>query len=382
MSISKTVCDVLVVGGGPAGSSVAYTLANQGIDVRVAEKYTMPRYKTCGGGVNVRAANLLPFSIEPVIEQTVNRYRFTFRGEKAFEREYPKPLTYMTQRMKLDKYLLDQAVSVGAQVDEGVTIRKVTSLPDGVVATDSEGNEYHARVIVGADGANSVVARDMGLMQDVRHELALESEIPLQPPEMQEWRNTVEIDLFSLWCGYGWVFPKARNISIGVGGLRTDVKKMQQYNRAYLVRHGVAEIKPLKFSGHALPVRRGKAAVIRDRALLVDDAAGLLEPFTGEGIGYAIKSGQLAGSVITQYVQGAIPSLDKYSELLDKEVTAELLSAEQFVRIFNRFPRLFYKLVRDSDYVWNAACMILRGERNYSDINRRLGLFRHVLALF
>src|SRR5690348_4490280 len=279
--MSKEECDVLIVGGGPAGSSAAYSLASQGVNVRVVEKYNMPRYKTCGGGVNVRAANLFPFSIEPVIERTVNRYRFTFRGEKSFEREYPKPLTYMTQRMKLDKFLLDQAASIGARVDEGITIRKVVSSSDGVTATDSQGNEYHARIIVGADGANSVVARDMGLMQDVRHELALESEIPLLSADMQKWQSTVEIDLFSLWCGYGWVFPKEKHISIGVGGLRSDVKKMQTYNRTYLERHGVANITPLKFSGHALPVRRGMSPAAKDNALLVGDAAGLLEPFTG-----------------------------------------------------------------------------------------------------
>jgi geranylgeranyl reductase family protein len=379
--MSEAVYDVLIVGGGPAGSSTAYTLASLGIDVCVVEKYNMPRYKTCGGGVNVRAANLLPFSIDPVIERTINRYRFTFRGEKAFEREYPEPLTYMTQRMKLDKYLLDQAKSVGAHIDEGVTIRNVATTMDGIVATDSQGNQYLARAVVGADGANSVVARDMGLMRDVRHELALESEIPLSPSDMENWNNTVEIDLFSLWCGYGWVFPKEKHISIGVGGLKADVKTMQKYNHAYLERHGVAEIKPLRFSGHALPVRHGRSAVTSAHALLVGDAAGLLEPFTGEGIGYAIKSGQIAGNVIAQYISQKLPSLDKYTELLDKEVTAELLDAERYVRLFNRFPRLFYRLVRDSDYVWNAACLILRGERNYSDISRRLGAFDFLLRV-
>ena len=379
--MSKTRCDVLIVGGGPAGSSAAYSLANQGIDVRVVEKYNMPRYKTCGGGVNVRAAKLLPFSIDPVVERTITRYRFTFRGERAFEREYPKPLTYMTQRMRLDKFLLDQAVAIGAKVDEGITIRKVIANEDSITATDSQGNEYDAQVIVGADGANSVVARDMGLMQDVRHELALESEIPLSTSDMENWRNTVEIDLFTLWCGYGWVFPKQQHISIGVGGLRTDVKKMQGYNRTYLERHNVAHIEPLKFSGHALPVRRGKAPTVLGRAILVGDAAGLLEPFTGEGIGYAIKSGQIAGRVIAEYLGGELASLTRYAELLDQEVTTELLSAERLVRVFNRFPRLFYRLVRESDYVWNAACLILRGERNYSDIGRRLGVFRYLVGL-
>jgi geranylgeranyl reductase family protein len=373
--------DVVIVGGGPAGSSAAHSLSSQGISVTVLEKQRMPRYKTCGGGVNVRAARLLPFSIEPVVERTISRYRFTFRGEKPFVREYPEPLTYMTQRQFLDKYLLDQARTAGANVIEGITVRKVSIDSNSVVVTTDDGRHFEASVVIGADGADGVVARDTGLMRNVRKELALESEIELSSEEMGSWENTVEIDLFSLWCGYGWVFPKAKHISIGVGGLRQDVKKMQEYNKQYLRRHNVAERKALRFSGHTLPVRRGMSSVVKDRVVLVGDAAGLLEPFTGEGIGYAIKSGQLAAQATSKFVRGMITSLESYDHLLDTEVTSELLAAERYVRIFNRFPRFFYWLLRHSDYGWNAACMILRGERSYKDIDRRLGIFEHVLRL-
>ncbi|HKD76441.1 MAG TPA: FAD-dependent oxidoreductase, partial [Ktedonobacterales bacterium] len=131
--------DVLIVGGGPAGSSAAYQLAKQGVDVLVVEKQQMPRYKTCGGGVNVRAARLLPFDLDPVIERTIYRYRFTYRGERSFTRESPEPLTYMTQRMNLDKYLLDQAQEAGAHVAENITIRKVIMADDHAGVTTDHG---------------------------------------------------------------------------------------------------------------------------------------------------------------------------------------------------------------------------------------------------
>jgi geranylgeranyl reductase family protein len=372
--------DVLVVGGGPAGSSVAYSLATQGMRVQVLEKYQMPRYKTCGGGVNVRAARLFPFSIEPVVERTIHRYRFTYRGHRPFERTYPEPLTYMTQRMHLDKFLLDQAARAGAYVTQGVTVRKVAQEGERVIATTDSGDRYEARVVVGADGANGVVARDFGLARGIQHELALESEIALTPEQLAAWSDAIEIDLFSIWCGYGWVFPKGEHISIGVGGPREYVKQIREYNREYLRRHGVDGQAPLRFSGHALPVRTGLAPVVRGQALLVGDAAGLLEPFTGEGIGYAARSGQLAGEAIGAYLRGEAESLDLYAERLNTELAPDLLDAQRFVRVFNRFPRLFYRLIRDSDYVWNAICMVLRGERSFQDVNRRLGVFRHVVA--
>jgi geranylgeranyl reductase family protein len=373
--------EVLVIGGGPAGSSVAFQLARQGIDVCVLEKYHMPRYKTCGGGVNVRAARHIPFSIDPIIERTISRYRFTFRGEHPFVRSYPEPLTYMTQRMRLDKYLLDQARTAGARVVERVTARNILMTSDEVQVTTDSGERFKSSVIVGADGANSVVARDLGLMGDLRREIALESEIELPPEELQSWKDTIEIDLFPVFCGYGWVFPKDSHVSIGVGGMHDDIKTIQQYNKIYLERHNLATRPTLRFSGHALPVRRGRASVVRDRGLLVGDAAGLLEPFTGEGIGYAIRSGQLAADTIVAYLRGETPSLLPYGDRLDGEVTPQLLAAERFVRIFNRYPRLFYRLIRHSDSVWSAICLILRGERNFTDINRRLGIFHHALAL-
>lgn len=371
MSIINT--KVAIVGAGPAGSSAAYMLARQGIDVLVLEKYEMPRYKTCGGGVNVRAARHIPFSIEPVIERVIHEYQFTFRGAKSFVRSYPEPLTYMTQRLLLDKYLMDKACEVGARLLTGATVRQISMTDEDVTITTSAGDEVRAQVVIGADGANSTVARALGMMHGVRHELAMESEISLSAVDMDAWGDKIEVELFSLKYGYGWVFPKAHHISIGVGGLRSDVEEMKAYNRAYLARHEHASQAVMKYSGHALPVRDGSAPMFMERAVLVGDAAGLLEPFTGEGIGYAVRSGQIASDTISDYLEGRCTTLQDYQMRVNKEIVTELQYAQQYVRIFNRFPRLFYRLIRESDYAWESACKILRGERTFGDINRKLG---------
>jgi flavin-dependent dehydrogenase len=235
--------------------------------------------------------------------------------------------------------------------------------------------------VIGADGANSIVARNLQLSEGIQREIALESEIAVPAEMMEKWRDAIEIDLFSVWCGYGWIFPKEHHISIGVGGPQKYVKQIKAYNTTYLHTHHVAEYPALRFSGHALPVRKGFWPVVKGRALLVGDAAGLLEPFTGEGIGYAVRSGQLAAQAVAGFLKQEAPDLALYSQLLDTELTPELLAARQFVQVFNRFPHFFYHLIKNNDYVWGAICKILRGERNFNDINRKLGLFKHVIAL-
>jgi len=373
--------DVIIVGGGPAGSSAAYMLAKQGLNVLVLEKQKMPRYKTCGGGVNIRAARHIPFSIEPVVEKVIHKYRFTYRGEKPFEKVSHEPLTYMTQRMRLDQFLLEQACNQGAHVIEEVSIRKTEVKDDFVMVEDSGGKTYRSLVLIGADGANSMVARNLQLSDGIEREIALESEVSLPPEVMAKWDDAIELDLFSIWCGYGWIFPKQDHISIGVGGPQKLMKQIKEYNTAYLSKNNVSEYPKIRFSGHALPLRKGFSPITKGRALLVGDAAGLLEPFTGEGIGYAVRSGQLAALAIEAFLKSEAPDLALYTHLLDHELTPELISARQFVRIFNRFPRVFYYLIKNNDRVWDAICKILRGERNFNDVNRKIGFFKHILPL-
>lgn len=379
--MSNNSADVIIVGGGPAGSSAAYMLAKQGVDVLVLEKQKMPRYKTCGGGVNVRAARHIPFSIEPVVERVIHTYRFTYRGEKPFEKASAEPLTYMTQRLRLDQFLLAQAREQGAQVREAVNIRKIDEKNGTTVLEDAAGTLYHSQIVIGADGANSIVARNLQLSDGIQREIALESEISLPPEMMARWADAIEIDLFSIRCGYGWIFPKQDHISIGVGGPQKFLKQIKAYNAVYLSKNQVTEYPKIRFSGHALPVKKGFTPLTKGRALLIGDAAGLLEPFTGEGIGYAVRSGQLAAQAVEAFLQKKTTDLTLYTALLDKELTPELLAARQFVRIFNHFPGLFYQLIKKNDYVWGAICKILRGERNFSDINRKLGIFKYLVPV-
>src|SRR5215467_10675624 len=139
--------DAIVVGAGPAGSTAAYRLASAGASVLLLDKARFPRDKPCGGGVTVRALRELPFGIDPVVEGVVDSFELRLRHRRGFARRAAQPLAYMTQRRRLDAYLVDQAVAAGAEFRDAT---RATAIRPGEVEA---GGEMHAAgVILGADG--------------------------------------------------------------------------------------------------------------------------------------------------------------------------------------------------------------------------------------
>src|SRR5918911_351853 len=155
--------DVAVVGAGPAGSVTACRLASAGAGVLLVDRARFPRDKPCGGGVTGRAARLLPFSIEPVVEDVVDRLECGLRYRHRFTRRARAPLAYMTQRKRLDHFLLEKAAEAGVEVRERET---------------ADARELDATIVIGADGCNGASAKQLGLADTVAHGVALEANYP------------------------------------------------------------------------------------------------------------------------------------------------------------------------------------------------------------
>ncbi len=168
--------DAIVIGAGPAGSMTAYRLADAGARVLLLDKARFPRDKPCGGGVTLRAAKELPVDVTPVVEDAVDTVQFRLGYERSFERTAPAPVILMTQRLRLDHFLLEHAAARGADVRDGVRVEAVETDDRGATVTVN-GERVEAAAVIGADGANGTTARAVGIAADIDWGVAYEGNV-------------------------------------------------------------------------------------------------------------------------------------------------------------------------------------------------------------
>lgn len=367
--------DVVVVGGGPAGAIAAYELAKRSLRVALLEKQKLPRYKTCAGAVAPHAAKLLDFPLEPVIERTVRKMRITVNGKRPFVREAERPFAHMVMRDRFDAYLVDMAARAGVVVHPGATLTELEPTADGYVVRTPE-LQLATRYLIGADGANSVTRRLVGAPRFRRVAVALEWEIAGAPESLDEWSDTVAIDLGSVKSGYGWVFPKAENFSLGVMVPRSLAKQLKTYCAATceLYRAAMGDAEPHIALGHHLPIRVPDEPIVFGRTLLVGDAAGLIDAAVGEGIYYAMHSGKLAAEAIASAVAAGDAELATYQRRVDELIQTELQASKAFLYLLDLAPRLTVPFVlRPWQRFWRYFFGIFSGERQFREVPDRLG---------
>jgi geranylgeranyl reductase family protein len=370
-SFPKTA-DVVVVGAGPAGSLLAYRLAQAGVDVVLLDKARFPRGKTCGGGVSVRAQKLIPFDISSVIEETITGISFTRKLEDAFTRRYPEPLLFTVRREPFDEFLARRAEEAGARFGDGTAFLSMES-KGGWVELETAAGACAAPYVVGADGAQSPVARKMGLLSAPAWILAVHSEAPASL--VPDWDpSLIHIDWGSLGRCYAYLFPKKLSLSLGAGGFAGPAGKIKGYQRAFLeTRFRRNQTFPFSAAGFMIPLRKHRSPIQAGRCLLVGDAAGLADPFTGEGIFSAVKSAEIAASVVQDALRNRWDSLEPYQEAIDRELMPEWECSRLFRELFHLRPSYFHRKIASRDRWWNAMAKVLRGEKTFLDIKRKLG---------
>jgi geranylgeranyl reductase family protein len=374
--------DVIVVGGGPAGSTVGYELSKAGVKTLIIDKAKFPRYKTCGGIVDVKAVNSLDFDISPVVEDVISRVLISHKLGQPFAKDCNTPITYNVSRERFDHFLLQKAIETGCDVVQGDGVKSVEMDDDQVVAVTKEGRKFSAQILVGADGANSVVARSVGLLQNAYIGIGLEWEVEVDPQDLEQWRGVALLDLGTIDSGYAWIFPKLDHLSLGAGGAQEHSKAVRAYYQSFIDawKPTFKKYVTIREKGHRLPVRRQGEPIVKDRVLLVGDAAGLIDPLSGEGIYYAINSGKLAARALKAHFDDPHKaSLSNYQNLIDTEIMAEIQRAKAFMHLFYFYPKPFLSGLKRSNRLWQATCDLLTGEKKYSDIGKVLGPAEFVL---
>lgn len=292
-------CDILIVGGGPAGSTCAWTLAERGYDVVVLDRQVFPRDKPCAGWITPQV--LAELKIDPHeyregrVMEPIAGFRTGWIGGPAADITYPSPVSYGIRRCEFDTYLLNRS---GARrvLGSGLKTLEYTGerwIANGVIS---------APMLVGAGGHFCPVARHLGARPGTETAVAAQ-EVEFEAPGSDVRPGVPEIYFCRDLLGYGWCFQKGPFLNVGLG--RLDKHALSAHLDGFVefletegrVRSGI----PAKRAGHAYLLRDTSArTVVADGVLLVGDAAGLAYSQSGEGIRPAVESGLLAANVIAE----------------------------------------------------------------------------------
>jgi geranylgeranyl reductase family protein len=349
--------DVLVVGAGPAGSVCALHLARAGAQVVVVDKARFPRDKPCGGGLTGRALRQLPCDVDPVVEHVVDRMVVRAAYGRKLARVSAAPLIEMTQRRRLDLHLLEQAAAAGADVRDGVAFEEMALHDDGATASVG-GVAIRVSFVVGADGANGVVARSAGLGEGIVRGVALEGNVSWESLERAAYAGAAWVEVGVVPGGYGWVFPKGDHANLGVGGWMAEGPRLRAHLDRLCREHGVDPATLENVRGHRLPMRELGARAARGRVLLVGDAAGLVDPLSGDGMYEAfVSAGLAARAIVAERPDGYEAAL---SSALDRHASASWKAKA----VLNRHPSACVWALR-APGVFGAVAALLRGDLSH-----------------
>jgi geranylgeranyl reductase family protein len=379
------IWDVVVVGAGPAGASAARVAAAAGCDVLLVERATLPRYKTCGGGIIGPSATSLPAGMTPSYRDRVRTMEFTHNGGRTRVKRADGPLFGLVNRDVFDAALVDAAVASGAKLRDGVTVTGVERISaDLVELTVAGGEPLRARAVVGADGSASRVARHVGV-RCAQVDLGLEVEIPVPDGVAERWSGRVLIDWGPISGSYGWVFPKGDTLTVGVIAARGNGDATRAYLAEFTERLGLAGYPPAISSGHLTRCRDIDSPLAAGRVLVAGDAAGLLEPWTREGISYALRSGTLAGGTAARLARAGhpddLPTLtDDYRRDISAGLGVEMAAGRRLLTAFSRRPNVFHTAVTTLPPAWRAFVRVTRGETTFAGVLKRNPMARATLS--
>jgi len=316
--------DLLIVGGGPAGSTLAWVLRDSGLNIAILDKRTFPRDKVCAGWVTPAVMQELQVDPDQYARERTLQPIFGFRvsrlGKREVETRYSdEAASYSIRRYEFDDFLLQRC---GADLLLGEKFEDMQKTATGWRVN----GKYDAKLVVGAGGHFCPVARVLGakLGQAETVVAAQEIEFEMQPEQIGQCSVEAAIpELF--FCedlqGYGWVVRKNNFLNIGLG--REDNHKLSEHVarfRQMLINQGkIPADTPEKFHGHAyLLYPHARRPVLQDNVLIIGDAAGLAYPQSGEGIRPAVESAIIAAQTIKQ-AKGdySTPMLARYQQQME-----------------------------------------------------------------
>jgi len=372
--------DVTIVGAGPAGAVAAYLCAKSGLEVLILEKKALPRMKSCGGGLTARTMDLLA-RIDCFDDKWIDRFYHQLQIHlPQIRQQYPvtgaDPFMGVIRRDQFDLALTQKAVTAGAILHSEATFRGFCPADGGRIEVTTDKAGFFTRALIGADGYGSRVRRQMeqrvyGRSKPMPAFLGVEGDLPA---EMVETLSNRYCHLFFNFCStvsYGWVFPRGARLNVGLAINRQGHHQAGRFPSPkalldwFVEKHLKERVFWQRRAGAMIPLPhfRRRPLLQHGNVLLVGDAAGLADAWTGEGIYYAVKSAVLAHQAIRQRFDRGKPVITDYGRLARREMLPELRRSYVFFRFFQRFPRAYHLLAHER--IRRLFLPYMHGELNY-----------------
>ncbi len=320
--------DIVIIGGGPSGSIAARLLSGKGFRMALLEKSVFPRDKICGDALSADVVNQLykidnnlgEDFIKNVKKQNSSGVTFIAPNKKKLEIPFLNPARpnsggFISKRIDFDNFLFNQIKSSrDIEVHEGINVKEISEKEE-YVEVKSEDQVFKCKILLGADGANSIVNKFLSKNKLEREHHSAGVRQYYENVKGFNQGKHIELHFYKeLLPGYFWIFPLAENkANVGLGILSSTVAEKKINLKTKLkelietepeLRTRFSEAKPLeKVQGFGLPIGSKKRTISGNRYLLLGDAAGLIDPFTGEGIGNAIRSARVAAGHVQNCFQ-------------------------------------------------------------------------------
>jgi len=363
--------DVIIVGGGPSGASAGRRAGKLGLKTPLLEKEKFPRYKPCGGGLSEHAISYLDFELpEDIIEWEVTGVKVIFKDQSVNVHKDHR-LSVLVSRDKFDNFLLEKARETGVEIHTGEKALCCREMSDFIEVDTREGT-YQAKFAIVAEGAQGLIKTCVRPMDNKEeYGICLVTEIPADEREIEKrLGKAVELHFGVAGGGYGWIFPHKTYYSVGIGGVIKDFPHPKESMLNFLKENGFSG--EYKLQGHKIPWGGIKRKVVGLRVLLSGDTAGFVDAFLGEGLAYAISSGQFAAEAIAGIcLHGKnLKALNKYETLCQAELGTNLKYSLMFSKIMHHFPDRTFKIFTSNDRMIDKFLEIMDSTINYKDYLR------------